>query len=343
MIDVHAHAWPRGLLEAVATGRAWWGYEPVDLADGRRVLALGDRLIRFPPPPTDLVDLPSRRGRRHAGAGVRAELVQPVGFLWGEHLHGADLEAYLGEINDELAAAQRSDPDWFVGVGLLPLHDPSVTLQALHRILDSGLEVVSIPTNARGRNLDDATVLPLVEEVLARDVAVIVHPTYLSPAGAERFPRYYFANSFGAPLESALALLSLVHAGLLDRHDGTRLLLVNGAGCTPYEIGRFDRRWDERPDVRTMADPPSRYLSQVFYDSLVLDEETLRLLVGRVGSERVALGTDFPFRTDRPEGPDAWIAAMDWLDEDARADLRWRTAERFLGRHVGTSAASGRS
>jgi aminocarboxymuconate-semialdehyde decarboxylase len=338
MIDVHAHAWPHGLLRAVAAGAAWWGYEPVELSDGRRVLALGDRLIRFAPPRTDLADISSRLRRRRDEYGIEAELVQPVGFLWGEHLHGADLEAYLDEVNVELADAQRQQPERFVGVGLLPLHDARVVPTALDRILGSGLEVVTIPTNARGRNLDDPTVLPLIEDVLARGIPVIIHPTYLTPIGSDRLPRYYFANSFGAPMEAAVALLSLVQSGLLDRYPDARLLVANGAGCAPAEIGRFDRRWDEREDARSMLEPPSHYLPRVFYDSLVLDEETLRLLVTRVGSDRVAVGTDFPFRSDRPEGPSAWLDGMDWLDDDAEADLRWRTAERFLGRRLLSAA-----
>ena len=31
-------------------------------------------------------------------------------------------------------------------------------------------------------------------------------------------PRYSFANSFGAPLESSIAAMSLVYSGVFDRH-----------------------------------------------------------------------------------------------------------------------------
>ena len=195
---------------------------------------------------------------------------------------------------------------------------------------DVGLRALAVPTNARGRNLDDPTVLPLLEQALERDIPLVVHPTYLHPAAPERFPRYYFANSFGAPLDAAVATMSLVHGGVLDRHPGARILVVNGAGCAAGEIGRFDRRWHERDDARSMPLPPSAYLDQLYYDSLVLDEATLRLLVHRVGSQRVAIGTDHPFRSDVPEGAAAWISDMGWLDDEQRQDLRYRTARSFL-------------
>lgn len=332
MIDVHAHFWPAGLLEAHATGRSWWGVEPVVLADGRRVLAIGDRLVRFAPPDVDLADLDARIERRRDEEGVDVELLQPVGFLWGEHLHGDDLAGMVEEVAAELGAAQRARPDAVVGVGLVPLHDPNVVDRALDAAVAAGLGVVAVPTNARGRNLDDPTVAPLLERALERDLAVVVHPTYLHPAAPDRFPRHYFANSFGAPLDAALAALSLAHGGVLDRHPTARVLVVNGAGCAPGEIGRFDRRWHEREDVRSMPLPPSAYLDRLYYDTLVLDEATLRLLVERVGSDRVAIGTDHPFRSDVPQGASAWVDAMDWLDDAQRDDLRGGTARAFLRR-----------
>lgn len=330
MIDVHAHHWPDGLLRAVAQGKNWFGWEGATLSDGRTVLALGDRLVRFAPPATDLADLSARLDRRHLEHGIVSELTMPVGFLWGDQLGEMDSERYYPELNSEMAQAQAAQPYRIRGAAMLPFHAPRLFERELERAIADGLTVAAVPSNIRGQNLDDHTVLPLIEMILDSGLAVALHPTYLTPAGADRFPRYYFANSFGAPLEAALALMSLVHAGLFDRRPQARVLAVNGAGCTPYEIGRFAGRYAERADVRSMDRSPETYLPDAHYDCMVLDGRSLQLLVDRVGADRVMIGTDFPFRTDVPGGAAAWIHAQQWLSGEQKEQILWKTAVAFL-------------
>lgn len=318
MIDLHAHHWPAGLLNAVQQHRPWFGWEGVHLADGRRALALGDRLVRFSPPETDLADYTGRTAARAQSHGIIAELTMPVGFLWGEHLGEQAAADFCQELNEETSAVQHAHPDRYRAAAMLPWHAPRRWDDALARAIGLGLGVVAVPTNVRGTNLDHHTVLPLVERALQAGMALLVHPTYLTPAGGNRMQDYYFHNSFGAPLEEAMAVASLVHAGLFDRWPEARVLAVNGAGCLPYEIGRFAGRYAERPDCRTMEQSPEQYLDRVHFDCLVLDDRSLRLLVDRVGARRVVVGTDHPFRTDVEGGAVGWLRRQDWL---SRADL----------------------
>jgi aminocarboxymuconate-semialdehyde decarboxylase len=333
MIDLHAHHWPAGLLDAVRTGDSWYGWEPVRLADGRTVLALGDRLVRFAPPEADLSAHEARIEHREREHGIVAELTSPVGFLWGEHL-GVDAAAsYCREVNAEMAAVQTARPDRYRGAALLPFHAPAAFAAELAAVVDLGLGVVAVPTNVRGTNLDHHTVLPLVEQVLDAGLAILVHPTYLSPAGADRMRDHYFHNSFGAPLEEAMAVATLIQGGLFDRRPDARVLAVNGGGCLPYEIGRFAGRYRERADCRTMDRSPEEYLDRVHYDCLVLDDRSLRLLIDRVGIERVVVGTDHPFRTDVPGGAVAWLRSQDWLSPADLDAVLMGNALRFLDWH----------
>jgi aminocarboxymuconate-semialdehyde decarboxylase len=330
MIDVHAHHWPEGLLAAVRTGGSWYGWEPVRLNEGRTVVARGDRLVRFEPPSRDLVDLDERIVRRERNEGVVAELTMPVGFLWGEDLGESRAASYCRELNEEMAAAQAQRPDRYRGAAMLPFHAPRRFEAELAIAVELGLTAVAVPSNVRGMNLDDHTALPLVEAVVDAGLAMMLHPTYLTPVGADRFPRYYFNNSFGAPLEAALALMSLVYAGLFDRRPEARVLAVNGAGCLPYEVGRFAGRYRERADARPMAASPETYLPAAYYDCLVLDDRSLHLLVDRVGSDRVMVGTDHPFHTDVPGGAVKWLKSREWLTESQLDDILFGTALNFL-------------
>ncbi len=342
MIDAHAHHWPSALLEALARGAPWFGWEPVTLWDGAPALALGDQLVRFRPPVTDLADLGERSRLRAEEHLVESELLMPVGFLWGDHLEPGPAAAMCREMNEELADPQISRSRNHRGVGMLPFNAPSKFEQELERAVSSGLRTFAVPTNVQGRNLDDPSVAPLLDLLASAKVGMVVHPTYLSSIGSARLPRYYFGNTFGAPMESALALMSLIHGGFRDRNPDARVLILNGGGCAPYEVGRFARRYETRADARSMERSPRDYLSSFFYDSLVLDEESLRLLVERVGIDRIVLGTDYPFSTDVPGGSVRWLSEMGWLTEMGGTEriLRQNAVE-FLQEELGTSGPDG--
>ena len=156
------------------------------------------------------------------------------------------------------------------------------------------------------------------------------HPPTRDRAGEERFPRYFFANSFGAPLESSLAVMSVIYSGLLDRCPDLRLSFTHGGGWVQYGVGRFTLRYHQREDARPMAAPPEDYLRRMYYDCLIHDAESLKLLVRRVGSERIMIGTDYPAGGDILGGAVNWIQARDWLAPADKENILWRNAARLL-------------
>jgi aminocarboxymuconate-semialdehyde decarboxylase len=328
-VDVHAHFWPGGLLAAVESGRSWYGWEPVRLANGQTAVALGDRLVRFPVPAVDLAD-PATRAERRKFRGVDSEILMHVGFLWNHHLEGDEAAGHCREINTELAEAQAADPTGCRGLGVLPFHAPRHFERELAAAVGLGLRAVAVPASVRAENLDSPAVLPLLEMIVEADLAMVVHPTYLDPPGGSRFPRYYFVNSIGASLECTLALMSLIHGGLFDRHDNVRMVIVQGGGSVPYEVGRFSLRYRERAELRTMAEPPEAYLRRVHYDCMVADDSSLEFLVRRVGADRVMIGTDHPFKSDVPGGAPAWIAGHPGLSPDERSAILEGNARRLF-------------
>ena len=82
---------------------------------------------------------------------------------------------------------------------------------------------------------------------------------------------------------------------MLDRHPGLKIVAAHGGGYLPTAIGRSDRAWKVRPEAQGCEHAPSSYLSRIWYDTVVHDERGLRDLVEIVGSDRVVLGSDFPF------------------------------------------------
>jgi len=86
-----------------------------------------------------------------------------------------------------------------------------------------------------------------------------------------------------------------------------------------------------RPDLVATDNPhnPRDYLPRLYFDSWVADQRALRYLLDTVGSERVMLGTDYPFPLGEQE-PGAGIAALG-LSEDEQSRLYHGTALEWLG------------
>src|SRR5262249_56212454 len=87
-----------------------------------------------------------------------------------------------------------------------------------------------------------------------------------------------------------------------DRFPELKIVLVHGGGFLPYQFGRFDRLFAVREEARlNISRPPSSYLDRFWIDSITHSDQALRYLVDLVGTERVVVGTDFPFDIQDPE------------------------------------------
>jgi aminocarboxymuconate-semialdehyde decarboxylase len=67
-----------------------------------------------------------------------------------------------------------------------------------------------------------------------------------------------------------------------------------------------------------------------FVDSLVHDPEALRFLIKMFGTDRIALGTDYPFPLGELE-PGQLIRSLSELNDREREQLLSGTAREFLG------------
>src|SRR2546421_524657 len=78
--------------------------------------------------------------------------------------------------------------------------------------------------------------------------------------------------------------------------------------CLPYGGGRLGfahhaPRQEATPACRAnIPKPPSRYLRQFYYDTVVASPASLHFLIDLVGADRVMFGTDFPYEIGDAEG-----------------------------------------
>jgi aminocarboxymuconate-semialdehyde decarboxylase len=304
--------WPRLEMTGAGCGRMYTGTRPFrDIDD------------RCWDPARRLADCD-----RH-GVDLQVLSTVPVMFCyWAQPRHALDLARLL---NDHVAAVVRDHPGRFAGLGTVPLQDADLAIGELERcVKDLGLCGVQIGSHVNGWNLDDERLFPILERAAQLGAAVFVHPWDM--LAKDRMQNYFLGWLVGMPAETTLAICSVVFGGVLERLPDLRIAFAHGGGGFPTSIGRIDQGWKARPDLcgQHIQVPPSHYLRRLYVDSLVHDAEVLRYLIGLLGADRVALGTDYPFPLGEPE-PGSLIDGMPDLDGPTRDLLLGGSALEFLG------------
>jgi aminocarboxymuconate-semialdehyde decarboxylase len=122
----------------------------------------------------------------------------------------------------------------------------------------------------------------------------------------------------------------LIMTGLVARFPRVRFVFAHGGGTLPWLLPRLDAVWSAYEDVReTTARRPSETARTLWYDTLTFDSENLRVLAKRAGTDRLVVGSDYPFLMQE-EPPGATVLACDAFDAAARDAMRGENAQRLL-------------
>ncbi|HEX5997353.1 MAG TPA: amidohydrolase family protein [Jiangellales bacterium] len=287
--DVHAHYLPREALDHMGVGRAvvrlapWCGVDEHITLNGMPVGSTIEQLSSV----DSMLETMAR-------TGIDIRVVSPPPFTYRYWSDPQDSLRLCQLLNDSTAALVAEHPTKFVGLCTVPLQDPDLALAEFTRARDQlGLTGVTLGTNVDGRNLSDPALRAFLAAVVERDAPVLVHPDFVPN---DRLARHYLLNLVGMPTETATTLANLILSGALAALPDLRICFVHGGGSTPYLFGRLNKGWQVRPETREFTpDPPDRYLTNVFFDSLTHSPQALRYLVDVVGADHVVIGTDSPF------------------------------------------------
>lgn len=226
--------------------------------------------------------------------GVDVQVLSPNPPQFGYALGPQHSARHSAVVNDATVATAALAPDRFLALLTLPLPHIEAAVAELERCAQIRAVVgVEIGANVQGENLDAPEFEPLWAELERRAMFVLVHS---APADTSAYRRHFLRNLVGNPADSTLAIASLIFGGVAERHPDLVFCFVHGGGFAPYQIGRWDRGWALRPELRAaIPRRPSEYLRQFYFDSLTHDSESLRFLGSRAGWDHVVLGSDYCF------------------------------------------------
>ncbi|WP_296332405.1 amidohydrolase family protein [Reyranella sp.] len=227
--------------------------------------------------------------------GVDIQAISPAPpqyFYWTPPELGRDAARL---INDNIAATVARHPDRLVGLGTVPMQAPEFAVAELERAVKTlGLRGVELCTNVAGADLSEQKFRPVFAKAEELGVLVFLHPNGF-PDG-RRFSEHYFSNVIGNPLDSTVAVSHLIFGGVLDAYPKLKVCVAHGGGFLPAYAGRMDHAHGARSDCRLcIKKKPSWYLKKMYFDTIVFEESQLEYLVKTYGSDRILMGTDYPF------------------------------------------------
>ena len=266
------------------------------------------------------------RAMDEAGVDIAIVTLTSPNVYWGS----AKISLFASKlINDDMAAQQKRYPQRIRFMCSLPWQHSKLALAELERACDElGAVGVMVLANIDGASLTDRIFSSIWREIDRRGLPVLVHPT--APAGTKELDvaSYNLIASVGFMFDTSLAVSRMIFDGFFDRYPNLKLIAAHGGGTLPYIAGRLDICFDRMPACRErISRNPSSYLRNIYYDSVVFQQESLNLCVAVGGEGRVLYGSDYPHNIGDMKG---CLARVDALPAGQRDAVRGGNAQRIF-------------
>ncbi len=251
----------------------------------------------------------------------------PVMFsYWAKPLDCLSLSQYL---NDQIAKVVDKYPKNYIGLGTVPMQDTELAVKELGRLKKIGIKGIQIGSNINDENLNEERFFPIFHACEKLGLEVLVHPWNMM--GEKKMQRYWLPWLVGMPAETSRAICSMIFGGIFEKLPKLRVMFAHAGGSFLPTIGRIKHGFDCRPDLVAIDNniDPGKYLGKFWVDSVTHDGMMLEYVLKLQGSNRVMLGSDYPFPlgdleigkfieemdlTKKVKDDIFHLSALEWLD-----------------------------
>ena len=265
---------------------------------------------------------------------TKVQVVCTIPVMFSYWAKTADCVSLSQFLNDHIAELVQRYPKNYIGLGTIPMQDTVEAINELERIKSIGLVGIQIGSNINDENLSEEKFFPIFEACERLGLAIMVHPWQMM--GFDSMKKYWLPWLVGMPAETSRAACSLIFGGVLERLPNLRICFSHAGGSFLPTIGRIEHGYNCRPDLVAIDNPinPREYLGKFWVDSITHDLDALKYILKLQGSNRVCLGSDYPFplgdleigkfieESDLSASDKANIfhnSTLEWLDLDKKA------------------------
>lgn len=247
------------------------------------------------PSATAWAERPDTRAEVLDTLGVSGELLFPNKGLFWLSVADKDLLAEVVRVyNQWLAEWCAVDPDRFFGAGMLSPDDVGAAVEEVDRVAALGLGAVMLPAERADVRYNSSTYEPLWEAIERSGLPLALHvPPTVFHRGRGAVGANYTRSQ--GPFRDLFPLW--VFSGILERHPGLRLLLIEGGiSWLAGTLQDMDMIWERfQPGINDggLTMRPSDYWRRQCVASFQQDRAGLEQ-VHWYGAETIAWGGDLP-------------------------------------------------
>ena len=204
--------------------------------------------------------------------------------------------------NDYNASIQREFPDKFTtGFVVQPRYIDQALKEIERNVTENGLSLLCLPTHFLNANnkwvvIADESVEPIFELANKYGLAIEIHP-YDGEKMVNIEDKYWRFHLVWMCAQTADAYHFYTLLGIAQKYPNIRTCFAHANMLGQANYGRRLQGFDGRPDLfeGTLDPRLSNQHPTIYFDTLVHDVETFRLLVNRSGVSQVLAGLDDPY------------------------------------------------
>lgn len=260
---------------------------------------------------------------------IGMQCLSPMPELLSYWLPAKDAQQLIRYVNEQIASMTARVPARFCGLGAVPLQDVELAVRELEYVMnDLRFRGVELASHVNGVSIADARFEPFFAAAEKMGAAVFVHA--LRPIGHDRVVGPVSEQAACFPGDIGLCAASMITGGMAERHPKLRIAFSHGGGVLAVLLGRLNRAWDLTAKLKeALPQRPTAYAQRFYYDAIVFEPATLRLMMEVYGATQIVLGSDYPFAMGEPD-PVGFLDRCA-LDPKTHAAILRENAERFLG------------